>query len=215
MSDSTRVAVIGKGNVGGSLGARLSKAGLPVRFGVRSGSDASDLLARCGKDASVSEPAEAAKWADVVFIAVPASAAVSVARSLAAELAGKVVVDCNNPLTWKDGPVWAPPAEGSLAGAIAAAAPQARVVKGWNTFGAEFHADPKLAHGRTQVFLAGDDAKAKVLLAAVAEQAGFAAVDSGPLRNAAVLENLAILWIHLAMVGGQGRGWTFVMQPRG
>jgi len=45
--------------------------------------------------------------------------------------------------------------------------------------------------------------------AAVAEAAGFTPVDSGPLRNAAVLENLAILWIHLALREGHGRSWAF------
>src|SRR4051794_37541721 len=106
MSTSTRIAVIGAGNVGGNLGARLSSAGFPVRFGVRPGGDVAPLLARCGKDASSSEPAAAAAWAEVVFLAVPGSAAVAVAQSLATELAGKAVVDCNNPLTWKEGPVW-------------------------------------------------------------------------------------------------------------
>ena len=45
----------------------------------------------------------------------------------------------------------------------------------------------------------------------IAAHAGFAPVDAGPLRNAAVLENLAMLWIHLATVGGQGRAFTFKM----
>jgi 8-hydroxy-5-deazaflavin:NADPH oxidoreductase len=214
MSASTRIAVIGAGNVGGGLGARLSNAGFPVRFGVRPGGDVAPLLARCAKDASSSEPAAAAAWGEVVFLAVPGSAAVDVARSLAPELAGKVVVDCNNPLTWSAGPVWAPPPEGSLAAAVAAAAPGARVVKGFNTFGAEHHADPGLTGAPAQVFLAGDDDAAKQLVSAVAAASGFAPVDAGPLRNAPVLENVAMLWIHLATVGGHGRAFTFRMQAR-
>jgi NADPH-dependent F420 reductase len=216
MSTSTRIAVIGAGNVGGNLGARFSKAGFPVQFGVRAGSAKQPPLDRCGEGTSVAEQADAAAWGDVVFLAVPGSVAVDVARSLAGKLEGKVVVDCNNPLTWKEGPVWAPPAEGSLSAAIAHAAPGARVVKAFNTFGAEFHADPSLAGGTSaQVFLAGDDAEAKKLVGQIATQAGFRPVDSGPLRNAAVLENLAMLWIHLAIAGGHGRAFSFVMQPRG
>jgi 8-hydroxy-5-deazaflavin:NADPH oxidoreductase len=212
---STKVAIIGAGNVGGNLGARLSKAGLAVKFGVKPGKDHGALLARCGEDASVAESAEAAAWGDVIFLAVPGSAALDVARSLAKALEGKVVVDCNNPLVWKDGPVWSPPAEGSLAAAIAKAAPGARVVKAFNTFGAEFHADPTLPGGGAQVFLAGDDAGAKKAVSEVATAGGFRPVDAGPLRNAAVLENLAMLWIHLATVGGQGREFSFIMQARG
>ena len=212
---STRIAVIGAGNVGGNLGARFSKAGFPVRFGVRDTAGSEQLLARCAKDASMASPADAAEWAEVVFVAVPATAAVEVVRSLGKRLDGKVVVDCNNPLTWQDGPVWAPPAEGSLAAALAAAAPGAHVVKGFNTFGAEFHADPARAGAAAQVFLAGNDADAKKRVSEIATTAGFRPVDAGPLRNAAVLENFAILWIHLATVGGHGRDFVFAMQTKG
>jgi NADPH-dependent F420 reductase len=212
---STKIAIIGAGNVGGNLGATLSKAGFPVHFGVKDASKGTkELLARCGSDAHVETVEAAANWAEVVFVAVPANVAVDVARSLAPSLAGKIVVDCNNPLTWKEGPVWAPPAEGSLAQAIAKAAPNAHVVKGFNTFGAEFHANPKHAGTPADVFLAGDDAAAKKTVSDIAKQAGFVPVDAGPLRNASVLENVAMLWIHLAMAGGQGRDFTFVMSSR-
>jgi NADPH-dependent F420 reductase len=214
MSTSTKVAIIGAGNVGGGLGVRLSNSGLPVKFGVKPDADVKALLAQC-KGATASAPVEAAAWADVVFMALPGSVAIEVAKSLASTLMGKVVVDCNNPLVWKEGPVWNPPAEGSMAAAIAKAAPGARVVKGFNTFGAEFHKDPGLAGVPADVFLAGDDADAKKLVMDVAKQSGFRPVDAGPLRNASVIENLAMLWIHLATVGGQGRAFTFVMQRKG
>jgi NADPH-dependent F420 reductase len=213
MSASTRVAIIGAGNVGGGLGIRLSQSGIPVKFGVKPGSDVKALLGQC-KDASATAPEEAAAWGEVVFMALPANVAVDVARSLAGTLRGKVVVDCNNPLTWQEGPVWAPPAEGSLAAAVAKAAPGARVVKGFNTFGAEFHKEPGRAGVAAQVFLASDDKDAKKLVSDVAKHAGFDPVDAGPLRNASVLENLAMLWIHLATVGGRGRDFTFVMASR-
>jgi predicted dinucleotide-binding enzyme len=157
---------------------------------------------------------EAAAKGDVVFLAVPGKVALEVARSLAPRLAGKVVVDCNNPLTWSEGPVWAPPPEGSLAQAIAKAAPGARVLKGFNTFGAELHAEPGLTGAPTDVFLAGDDLEAKQTVAGLAERAGFRTVDAGPLRNASVLENVAMLWIHLAMVGGHGRQFFLGMHRR-
>lgn len=212
MSTPTRIAVIGAGNVGGALGRTFSKAHIPVRFGVKPEKDVKALLETCGPDASSSTPTEAAAWADVVFLAVPGSAARDVAASLKAELAGKIVVDCNNPLVWKEGPVWSPPQDGSLAAAIARVAPGARVVKAFNTFGAEHHANPVLGGAPAEVFIAGDDASAKASVSELATKAGFAPVDAGPLRNAAVLENLAMLWIHLATVGGKGRDFTFALQ---
>jgi len=209
-----RVTVVGAGNVGGNLGSRLSNSGLPVRFGVREGTDKKALLARCASDAAAVDPAAAAAWGEVIFFALPAQATVEVARSLAKELSGKVVVDCGNPASWKEGPVWAPPPEGSLAAAIAKAVPGAHVVKGFNTFGAEFHLNPEHAgKPAAQVLLASDDAEAKKKVGEVATQGGFRVIDVGPLRNAAALENFAVLWIHLATVGGRGRTFVFTTQP--
>ncbi len=203
---TTKIAIIGAGNVGGGLGATMSRAGFPVRFGVRAGTDTKALLESCGKDAAALDVTEAATWADVVFLAVPGSVALDVAKSLAPTLAGKVVVDCNNPLVWKEGPVWNPPAEGSLAAAIAAIAPGAKVVKGWNTFGAEFHKNPSQAGVPAQVYLASDHADAKKLLAEVAEKSGFRAVDAGPLRNASVVENTLEGQRAVVFGGGSGAG---------
>jgi NADPH-dependent F420 reductase len=199
-----KIAIIGAGNVGGALGKRFAKSGMPVTFGVKQGSDVGELLAACeGKAKSASAP-EAAQGADVIFLALPGNVVVEVAKTLG-DLAGKVIVDCNNPIRWDNGPVWNPPPEGSLAAALAHALRGARVVKAFNGFGAEFHADPTIGGGGVEVFLAGDDADAKKTVSEIAERAGFTPVDSGPLRNAAVLENVAVLWIHLAMAGGRGR----------
>lgn len=212
MQNQPTIAILGAGNVGGNLGVRLTASGFVVKFGVRPGSDVKDLLSRAGARAEILEPRAAAAAADIVFITTPTNVAVQVA--VEAGLTGKIVVDCTNPLTWNDGPVWAPPPAGSVAAAIAEAVPGARVIKGFNTFGAEIHLDPSLGGTVADVFLAGDDAEAKKSVAAVAEAAGFAPVDSGPLRNAGVLENLAVLWIHLALREGHGRSWAFKKMGR-
>jgi len=212
---TTKIALIGAGNVGGNLGIRLSKSGFPVRFGVRKPAELAKILEECGKDAAAGSPAEAAAFGDVVIMAVPGNVAVEVAKSLGDALKGKIVVDCNNPLVWKEGPVWSPPPEGSLAAAIAKAAPGARVVKGFNTFGAEHHKNPNHAGVPADVFFAGDDADAKKTLSEVATKAGFRPIDAGPLRNASVLENVAMLWIDLAMARGRGRDFTIKLHDRG
>jgi 8-hydroxy-5-deazaflavin:NADPH oxidoreductase len=211
----TRIAVIGSGNVGGNLGTRLSNSGFEVKFGVREVDDKVKAVLAKTKGATTGTPEEAAAWGDVVFMAVPGTVALDVTKGLAKQLEGKIVVDCNNALTWKDGPVWTPPPEGSLAQAIAKAAPGARVIKGFNTFGAEFHGDPNHAGPPAQVFFASDDAEAKKTLIEVATKGGWRPVDAGGLRNAGVLENLAILWIHLALAAGHGRDWTFIQQKKG
>lgn len=209
-----KIAIIGVGNVGGNLGVRLARSGFPVRFGVRPGSDVKALLERCGGQAQAGSVQEVAAWADVVFFAVPATAAVTAARE-AGDLTGKVGVDCNNPVGFDaSGPTVAPVPEGSITAALAKAVPGARWVKAFNTFGAEFHGDPALSGMAVDVQMAGDDAAAKATVAAIAKQAGFQPVDCGPLRNASLLEHLAVLWIHLALKGGHGRQVAFKLLPR-
>lgn len=209
------ITIVGPGNVGTAIARRLVAAGFSrVSFGVRAGSKIAEVLAAFDGTVSAAPAPEAAAAADIVFLAVPGSAAVSAARSLG-DLGGKIVVDCNNPLRWNEGPVWAPPPEGSITAALAAALPTARVLKAFNTFGAEFHADPKLGETVADVAMAGDDAAAKETLAALIQRAGFRPLDAGPLRNAAVLENMAVLWIHLALVGGHGREVAFKLLRRG
>ena len=104
--------------------------------------------------------------------------------------------------------MWAPPSAGSNAAAIAAAFPQARVLKAFNHFGAEVMASPNGA----DACVAGDDAAAKAVVLALAKDMGFTPRDAGPLRNAAVLENLAVLWIHLATQSGMGRQFYFAFK---
>lgn len=205
------LAILGPGNVGTALGRRLAASGCSIVFGTRSGKDPGKLG---GENMRVATPTDAAASADIVVLALPAGVVLEVARGLG-DLAGKIVVDANNPLRIDRGPVWNPPPEGSMAQALQAALPQARVVKAWNTFGHEFHADPQTAVGPVSMPIAGDDAAAKATIAEIATRAGFAPIDAGPLRNAALLENLAILWIHLAMAGGQGRGIAWQLVGRG
>lgn len=214
MSQNPRIAIVGAGNVGGNLGILLARSGYSIRFGIREGSNADEVIAQCEGKAEGSSIPEAAKWADIIILSVPANAALDAARGMG-DLTGKVLVDTNNPLKWDEGPVHTPPPEGSITAALAKAFPKARVVKAFNTFGAEFHLSPKLGSTSIDVQLAGDDAEAKALVASVATRAGFTPVDVGPLRNAAHLESLAILWIHLALKGGQGREVGFKLLKRG
>ena len=129
------------------------------------------------------------------------------------ELAGRIIVDCTNPLSWEDGLRWNSPEAGSVAEEIARAYPGAKVVKGFNHFGAEIHADPSVEGGAADAFFAGDDEAAKTEVMEIAGKLGFRPNDAGPLRNAALLENLAVLWIHLATTSGDRR-FAFRIQHR-
>jgi predicted dinucleotide-binding enzyme len=205
------VAIVGAGNVGSALARRFVASGIETVLGVRKPEPVRAKFEALG--VKVATPREAIAAARVAFLAVPGKVAIEVAHELASVLAGKILVDCNNPVGRAGGIVWDPPPEGSLAAALQARLPDSQVVKGFNGFGAEFHEDPRLGAGRVDVFLAGPDA-AKAEVAQLGERAGFRTIDAGPLRNAALLENLAVLWIHLAMFGGHGRDVAFVLTRR-
>jgi NADPH-dependent F420 reductase len=217
MTETPKVAIIGTGNVGAALGRRFASSGCEVWFGARGDKDLSrliDEIARAGGTAKVAPPEVAAAQARVLFLAVPDTAALPVATSLGS-LVDKILVDCTNPVRWSGGPIWAPPSDGSVAQALANALPGCRVVKAFNGFGAEFHGEPKLPGDvGVSVFMAGDDPDAKAEVARLAEQAGFWPIDAGLLRNAGLLENVAVLWIHLAVTAKRGRNIALQLMQR-
>lgn len=200
------VAIIGHGNVGRALGARLDEVDVSVSFGVR------DLTALSREDdgARTMSVKEAVAESTIVLLAVPADAVLAALRS-AEPLGNRIVVDCTNPVGWQNGPIWSPPEEGSVAQRIQSAFPEIRVIKGFNHFGVEIQRRPALISGPADAFFAGDDADSKKHVMDLARRMGFFPRDAGSLRNAGLLENLAILWIHMATAGGAGRQFGFRM----
>lgn len=206
-------AVVGTGAVGAALARSLVGHGIDVQLASRDGDKVQKLAKELGDRARAVDTKALGQDVDIVFLAVPAEAAGAVLEE-ATGLVGAVIVDCTNPLTWNAGPVHAPTEEGSITAQLARRFPRARLVKAFNTFGAEFHADPRLGAGAADLYLAGDDAEAKRTVSDLARTLGFEPVDVGPLRNARHLESLAILWIHLATVGGKGRDVAFKLLHR-
>lgn len=194
-----KIAIIGRGYVGSALAGTFRAAGQEVVLGVR------DPAGAAVEGLRVAGLEEAAAGAELVALTTPFALVDAVLQALG-DLSGVVLVDATNPPRWSEGPVPAPPVEGCAAAHIQALRPGARVVKAWSTIGAEHMAHPTVAGAPVTVRTAGDDLAAKALVAALARSAGCAPADLGPLRNAAAMAQLAVLWIHLAWVGGQGRG---------
>lgn len=202
------IAILGAGSVGKALAERLLGSGIGIRFGVRDPAGSRSELTGALAGSAVDLPAAAVAEAEIVMLAVPAGAAIAVARS-AGSLDGRIVIDCTNPLRWENGPVWMPPPEGSVAQALAKEFPRAWIVKGFNHFGAEIQRRPDLEGGPADAFFAADAAEAKAAVMELASRMGFRPRDAGPLRNAALLENLAVLWIQLATAKGGSRDFAF------
>jgi predicted dinucleotide-binding enzyme len=71
-----------------------------------------------------------------------------------------------------------------------------------------------LTTGPAEAFFAGDDRDAKTLVMDLAGKMGFRPHDAGPLRNASLIENLAVLWIQLASTEGAGRQFAFRLEKQ-
>ena len=207
------IVIVGSGNVGSALGRGWSKAGHNVTFASRDpdGAKAADLK----KDGfGIAAFAEAARHAEVVVLATPWNAATATVKALGAggALDGKVLVDATNPLGANLELTLG--FDDSAAETIARLATRARVVKAFNTTGANNMANSSYPGGKVVMPLAGDDKAAKETVMRLASDLGFEPVDAGPLTMSRHLEPMAMLWIKLAYAQGLGREIGFALLKR-
>lgn len=209
-----RIAVIGAGNVGGTLGRRWSEAGHEVVFGIRNPERGGGAVKGGGAlpgTASVASPDQAVKNADVIVLATPWGAVADAIKELGS-LDGRIVLDTTNPLT-RELKLDVGPNGESAGERVQAMAKGAKVVKVFNSTGADNMQAPTFDGAPSVMFYAGDDAHAKSLARQLATDLGFEAIDAGGLSAARELEHLAMLWISLAFGAGGaeklGRDFAF------
>jgi 8-hydroxy-5-deazaflavin:NADPH oxidoreductase len=205
------ITIIGAGSVGGNLARGWAKSGHALTLGVRkpTSEKLAPLLAETG--AVAASVTDAVREAEVVVLATPWSGTLEVVGSV--DLAGKVVIDATNPLLPNLGGL-AVAGDSSGAEQIQNAAPRARLVKCFNTTGANNYLAPRYPGGTAAMFYCGDDAEAKRAVRKLGEDLGFEMVDAGPLSRARLLEPLALLWITLAYPQGLGREIAFGLLRR-
>jgi predicted dinucleotide-binding enzyme len=189
-----RIAIIGAGNVGGGFARAAVAAGHDVVLSAATPDKPQAVAAEIGARAAETNAA-AVQGADVVLLAVPGTVAPSVAAEIAPSLSGGVIVDATNALndTYSDLAITGT----SGAEAVQQAAGAVPVVKAFNTVFAGRYAAPTEDGRPLQVLVAGDDAAAKARVAELAASLGFEPVDTGGLRLARSLEEIAFLNITL------------------
>ncbi|MCC6157627.1 MAG: NADPH-dependent F420 reductase [Deltaproteobacteria bacterium] len=199
-----RISIIGSGNVGGTLGRRFTQVGHEVTFAARNpeSSRLADLRATMGPDFRVETIARAAADAEIVVLATPWAGTID-AIDATGGLEGKIVIDCTNPIAAGMSGL-SVGTHSSGAEQVAEHASRARVVKCFSTTGSMNMAHPDYHGDAITMFVCGDDAEAKAIVASMAAEIGFEPIDAGELRVARYLEPLAMLWVHLAYVQGMG-----------
>lgn len=196
LADKTIAVLGGTGPQGRGLARRFAQAGLTVVLGSRSAETAQKIAAELadeiGYPITGQDNAGAARVGDVVLVVVPWSGHAELLESLREELAGKIVVDCVNPLGFdKQGAYVLDVPDGSAAEQAAAILPDSTVVGAFHNVSAVLLEDPKVASVDSDVLVVGDDRGSTDLIQGLAATIpGVRGIYGGRLRNASQVEAL-------------------------
>lgn len=211
MKTKPTLAVIGHGNVGGTLAKGWARAGYQVIIGYREPEDEKlTSLQQAQPSIQIATIKEAAQAADVVVIAAVPDAVKSIAESLTPYVASKVVIETMNsvgagPAGYQD-----------TFTALTELLPGADLIKCFNSTGFENMANPVYAPGlAADMFMAGGSPHAKETALELAQALGFeSCFDFGGPEQVALLEQFAKSWINLALRQGLGRQFMFKVHFR-
>lgn len=184
-----KIGIIGKGKVGTAIAQGLSRKGHEIRHGHR----------------DPKEPvSEAAKWGEIIFLAVPYENVTDTVKEIGSAADGKVLVDVTNAIG--ENMSLAIGCSTSAAEELQKKLPKAYVVKAFNTVFARNQGVGKVGTEQLTLFVAGGDAKAKQTVMQLGRDIGFDPVDAGSLESARYLEPMGILLINLGLKFGMGTG---------
>jgi predicted dinucleotide-binding enzyme len=204
-----KIAIIGTGNVGGTLAKAFNNAGHAVILGVRNPDSykGKETLEASGLKAL--EIHRAVEGADLLVLATPATSAIEVAKSLG-DTTGKIIIDTMNVVMGRG-----PEGYSNTTDAILSNTTATDVVKCFNTTGFENMADPVYQGKGIDMFVAGSSDRGKKAASQLAREIGFGAVhDMGGNDKFFLIEQLANAWINLAIFQGEGRDMAFRLVRR-
>lgn len=202
------IAIIGSGNVGGTLAQSLIKGGHTVLIGTKTPlSDKSIKLATIIGEDRFTSVENAARQAEVIIITTPPETVIDLIPKLG-KTENKIIIDASNSVRTK-------PDGYATAFHALADKTNAAVVKCFNSTGFENMKNPDYNGTAIDMFMAGDDTAAKQVVRQLALDAGFAeCYDFGKADKAELLEKFALSWINLAIMQGMGRNIAFKVLQR-
>jgi len=207
-----KVGILGSGDVGRSLAKGFIDKGYEVMVGSRNGTKAALVDTVLETDVATGTFSEVAAWGELVIIAVKGSAAEGVVSENAKHLNGKTVIDVTNPIA-DDEPEngvlkYFTSLDESLAERLQVAAPEAHIVKAWNSVGHSNMVNPDYGAVPTMP-LCGDDTEARKEVAETLTEFGWEVADMGALTAARAIEPLAML---ICIPGFQRGDWGHALK---
>ncbi|HSH76513.1 MAG TPA: NAD(P)-binding domain-containing protein [Longimicrobiales bacterium] len=184
-----RIGIIGSGRIGGAVGLQWARAGHEILFSSRHPEELAELVERAGPRTRAGLPDEAARFGEVVFIAVPYAALPQVGADYAPLMQGKIVIDCSNPYPERDGPMAQQALDKGTGIASAEYLPGVRLVRAFNAI--NYRSVESEAHRegvKVGIPIAGDDEEAVRVASELVVDAGFDPVVVGGLDRAFVFD---------------------------
>jgi predicted dinucleotide-binding enzyme len=200
-----KIGIIGSGMVGQALAAGFAAKGHDVVIGTREAAKLADWQAGAGKGVRIGSLAEVGAHGEVLFLATQWGGTEN-ALKLAGDIAGKVLVDVTNPLSFEGGkPGLALGHSDSGGEQVQRWAPSARVVKALNIVTASTMVSPRREDGDPDMFIGGDDPAAKATVTTLLQGFGWSVIDLGGIDASRLLEPLALIWIKLYFATKNGQ----------
>jgi 8-hydroxy-5-deazaflavin:NADPH oxidoreductase len=204
-----RVAVLGTGDVGKSLGNAFLALGHEVRMGAREANNAKAAAwaGRAEGNASVGTFADAAAFGDIVVLATLGTAVQQVLQpDVVQACVHKLVIDTTNPLDHSHGePRLAVGHTDSGGEQVQRLLPSSKVVKAFNTVGNALMFRPALPGGPPDMFICGNDDGAKERVTALLVDFGWKTIDLGAIESSRYLEVMCMVWVKFGLLS---KSWT-------
>ncbi|MCU0432962.1 MAG: NAD(P)-binding domain-containing protein [Bacteroidia bacterium] len=204
-----KIAIIGTGNVGGTLAAHWAARGHEINLGVRDSANFKGKELLNNANIRALPVKEAVQASDIIFMAVPAMLVVEITQSLG-DTTGKIIIDAMNIVMGRG-----PAGYTNTASAILDHTQTRDVVKCFNTTGFNNMKNPVYGQTALDLFVAGDSEKGREAAISLAHDAGFENCYSvGGNDKFELMEQFAWFWINLAMFQGAGREIGFKLLKR-
>lgn len=194
-----KIGILGSGIVAQTLGNGFIKHGYEVMLSSRDASKLHDWKKNGGKNAHVGSFVEAAKYGDIIVLAVLGRAAAEAIEEAGPQhLNGKTIIDTTNPISEEmpeNGVLkFFTDLDESLLEQLQERFPDMHFVKAFNSIGNAYMVNPNFKEGKPSMFICGNNDHARADVKTIVEQFGFDVEDMGKAEAARAIEPLCMLW---------------------